>query len=194
MRVADWAAPLAWMGVILWLSSDAGSAERTGRVLVPLLEWLLPGATPLQIDALHGLTRKVAHVTEYAILTALWFRAFVRGRAWPAPAAAWAALGLSVALACADEAHQSFLLMRTGSLADVALDSAGALAAAVVGRLGWRAAAEAATTTLLWAAVVGGGLVLLLDTILGVRSGVLWVTVPAAVLTLIVRRRRGRAP
>ncbi len=190
-RFADWAPPVAWMGVIFWLSTDAGSAQQTSRLLMPVLTWLLPGATPLQLDALHVLTRKAAHVTEYAILAALWFRALVRGHA--APTVAWGALAISVAWAFADEAHQSFVVSRTASLRDVAIDSAGVLAVVLVGRRGWRAAADAATTVLLWTAAVGGVLALVLNVSVGVPSGVLWLTVPAALLTLLVRRRRARA-
>jgi VanZ family protein len=194
VRFAAWVPPIAWMGVVLWLSSDAGSAEQTGRLLAPVLTWLLPGATPLQRDAVHALARKAAHLTEYATLAALWFRALVGGNGWSARAAAWAALAISVALAGTDEAHQSFFVSRTASLGDVALDSTGALAAVLVSRRGWRAAADAATTVLLWTAVAGGVLVLVLNVSIGVPSGVLWLTVPAALLTLIVRRRWPRAP
>src|SRR3989442_11285364 len=144
------------MGVIFWLSTDAGSAQQTSRLLMPVLTWLLPGATPLQLDALHVLTRKAAHVTEYAILAALWFRALVRGHAGSAPTVAWGALAISVAWAFADEAHQSFVISRTASLRDVAIDSAGVLAVVLVGPRGWRGGGGAATTPPLWAPAPGG--------------------------------------
>ena len=68
------------MAVIVVLSSDAGSTEHTAHWIVPLLRLLAPHATPTQLDALHGLVRKAGHFTEYALLAALWYRAFVEGR------------------------------------------------------------------------------------------------------------------
>src|SRR5712691_7353535 len=79
MRPAHWLPPVAWMAVTFWVSTDSGSGEHTSRILLPLLRWLLPWATPEALDAAHLLLRKSAHVTEYAILAALWFRAFRRG-------------------------------------------------------------------------------------------------------------------
>src|SRR5262245_45282128 len=68
-----WLPPLAWMALIWGLSTDAGSAEHTSRFLLPLLKWLLPWASPGQIELAHGLVRKCGHVAEYAVLAALWF-------------------------------------------------------------------------------------------------------------------------
>jgi VanZ family protein len=63
--------------------------------------------------------RKCAHVTEYAILGALLYRAL--GRAAPA----WLA---GVAYAATDELHQHFVAGRHASPVDVAIDAAGVLA------------------------------------------------------------------
>src|SRR3989338_8323759 len=99
---------------VLGLSAGAASAEQTSRVLLTLLRWLLPGAPPEQLAALHGLLRKAGHVAEYATLALLWFRAFRRGRGLAPRASAWLALGASLAWAFVDEWHQSALLARTG--------------------------------------------------------------------------------
>src|SRR3989304_759991 len=71
------------------LGGGAASAEERSRVLLPLLRWLLPGAPPEQLAALHGLLRKAGHVAEYATLALLWFRAFRRGRGLAPRASAW---------------------------------------------------------------------------------------------------------
>ena len=63
------------MAVIMWLSSDAFSAEHTGRVIGLILSWLFPWASAAQLAALHQALRKLAHFAEYAILAALWFLA-----------------------------------------------------------------------------------------------------------------------
>jgi VanZ family protein len=192
MRLAHWLPPVVWMAVIMGLSSDTGSAEHTGRWLLPSLRWLLPWATPGQLEAVHGLARKGAHLTEYAILAALCFRAFVRGRGLAPRVAAWATLALSVGWAFLDEWHQSTLPTRIGSAMDVVIDGAGALAALVVARRGWRAAADVAAAGLLWMGAVGGAAVLAINAVAGVPSGALWLTAPAAALGLLARRRLRR--
>src|SRR5437867_4091744 len=60
MRPTDWLPPVLWMGVIVGLSTDTASAEHTGRLLLPVLRWLLPWATPGQVDTIHGLVRNGA--------------------------------------------------------------------------------------------------------------------------------------
>jgi VanZ family protein len=62
--------------------------------------------------------RKLAHLTEYAILALLLRRA--------TGSAAWA-LVLAVAYAASDEVHQVFVRGRHGSPVDVAIDTVGAL-------------------------------------------------------------------
>ena len=70
MRASVWAAPIAWMALILWLGSDSGSTERTGPLIMPLLRFLFPASSPFQLEAMHSLVRKLGHLTEYAILAA----------------------------------------------------------------------------------------------------------------------------
>ncbi len=76
--------------------------------------------------------RKVAHATEYALLTAGWCWALapVLGRrALPA------AVAIAFLYACSDEFHQTFVDGRNGSPVDVAIDSIGiAIAALLIDR------------------------------------------------------------
>jgi len=195
MRPAYWLPPVVWMGVILWLASDSGSAEHTGRLIIPILRGLFPGASPLQIEALHAATRKLAHAVEYAILAGLWSRAFVAGRGRAPRSAAWRAWAIAAAWAGIDETYQSTLPSRSGSAMDVALDAIGALAGTLLAVYGWRPTADRFARALLWVAAVGGAALVALNLLAGVDSGVLWVTVPAAALALVlVRRRRTSAP
>ncbi len=192
MRPGSWLPPVAWMVVILWLSSDTGSAERTGRIILPVLRFLFPGASLLQLDAMHALVRKGGHFIEYAVLTGLWLRAFVVGRGSARRPAAWRAWAIAVAWAMIDEIHQTTVGSRTGSPIDVTVDAAGALAVALPGGAGWRPTAGVLTRALLWLAA-GGGLVLVAVNVwTGVGSGALWLTVPAAAITLGFLRWRGR--
>ncbi len=79
--------------------------------------------------------RKVAHFSEYAILTALLWRAVrarARARGDRALILAWA---LAVAYAATDEFHQTFVSGRVGTPRDVLIDAAGAaVAVLVIGR------------------------------------------------------------
>jgi VanZ family protein len=188
-RLADWLPPIAWMTVVLSASSAEFSAANTGSLIQSILGWLLPGLHPHHVDVIHGVTRKLAHFTEYAILGALWFRGLARSGVARPPAAAWLALVISVACAVVDETHQSFVPHRTGSARDVLLDSMGALAAIVPARLGWWGAADTATGGLLWVSAVGGLAALALDIAAGASGGLLWVTVPVATVLLVYRRR-----
>jgi VanZ family protein len=185
------------MAVILWLASDSGSTERTGRFLLPALRFVFPGASPLQLDALHGLVRKLAHATEYAILAGLWLRAFVAGDVTSWRTAAWRAGAIAVGWAAIDESFQATVTSRTGSPFDVAIDTAGALVVALPAAFGWRTFADAVTGMLLWTAAVGGAALVALDLVVGVDAGVLWLAVPAAVVVLVLRHRaraRGARP
>ena len=153
----------------------------------------MPGVDDAQIAALHALTRKTAHVTEYAVLAALWFVALTRERGLSRRRAAWVAGLVAVAWAILDELHQATVPSRTASVMDVIFDSTGALAAAVVGRYGGGRALEVTATVFLWVAGAGGALMIAIDLASGVTAGVLWATVPVAAVALALRRSlRGR--
>jgi len=139
-----------WLPVVAWTaftfvgSTDAFSSAKTSRILGPLLRWLFPGLGEPAVDLGVLLIRKAAHVTEYAVLAGLLWRALRRPvRQDPRPWA-WRPAGLAL-LACAlwasaDEFHQSFTVTRTASGWDVLLDTAGAaLGLLLLWRLGaWR--------------------------------------------------------
>ncbi|MBM4442199.1 MAG: VanZ family protein [Candidatus Rokubacteria bacterium] len=130
MRLDLWGPPVAWTAVILWLASDAGSAEQTSRLILPMLRALLPGASPEQLATLHVLLRKAAHFVEYALLAWLWGRALVVGRGIAPRSAAVSAWAMATACAAIDESVQAWHPSRVGSVGDVLIDTAGALAAA----------------------------------------------------------------
>jgi VanZ family protein len=179
-----------WMAVVLTMSSSQMSAENTGSILRPLLAWLLPWLRPPHVDLIHGLVRKTAHLTEYGILAALWYRAFVRGKVMRPAVAGALAWAVSVACAIIDETHQSMLPSRTGTASDVMLDSLGALAAVLLIQIGRWQAVDTLTGVLLWVAVLGGLGALALDLAAGAGGGMLWLTVPAAAGLLVYRWRR----
>jgi VanZ family protein len=129
-----WFPPLGWMALIWVMSSDVGSVEHSARIFVPVMTWLLPWATPDQIALLHALVRKLGHLTEYAILAALWLRGLVGERRLTPATSAWVALAVSVTWAVLDEIHQGAIPSRAASAADVAIDTAGATLALLTAR------------------------------------------------------------
>jgi VanZ family protein len=193
IRLTIWLPPLVWMAAIMWFSTGDFSADNTASVFGPLLRWLMPWATPVQIDAVHALIRKTAHMTEYGILAVLWFIAFTREGRFKARTAAWAAVLIAVGWACLDELHQAMEPSRTASAMDVGYDAAGALLAMVFALAGWRRAVDGLTTALLWTAAAGGAVVIAVNLASGVGSGLLWLTVPIAAAVLVVRWRRAFA-
>jgi VanZ family protein len=131
-----------WLPVLLWTvfifvgSSDLMSAEHTSRFIGPFLRWFVPDITDATVASIQFIVRKCAHLTEYAVLAALIWRA-LRFQLPERTPRTQALLALLAAVTCAafDEFHQSFVPSRTSSPGDVAIDGAGALLGLVVYRL-----------------------------------------------------------
>ena len=124
-----WVPVLIWLGFIFAGSTDAFSAEQTSRFLVPFLRWLDPQISLAAINAIQLTVRKLAHLIEYAILAALFWRALRDGlnlgtKIWILFIVVWFACGI---FAVSDEFHQSFVPSRTASPHDVLIDIYGAL-------------------------------------------------------------------
>ncbi len=75
--------------------------------------------------------RKIAHAGEFAVLAWLVFRALRKHDVSLTIAGAWSVV-VTVVYAASDEYHQTFVPGRNGSLLDVAVDSAGGLAGALI--------------------------------------------------------------
>jgi VanZ family protein len=189
MRVVPFLLPVAWMGFIFWLSTGSFSAEETGGWILPLLKTFFPWASLPQLEFLHWLGRKTAHVMEYAILAWLWHRVFRHTERGGRPGAAF---GLTVVYAITDELHQGWTGSRGASALDVVLDAAGGGAALLSATWGWRRAAERLTGALLWFAAAGGSLLALVMLMAGAPVRWLLVSAPLAWLALWAWRRRLR--
>lgn len=119
-------APLVlWIVVVLGLSTGQGAMSETSRIIRPLLEFLFPAAAPETLSFYHGIIRKCAHFTEYAILGWLACRAFLASATFLRKSPFLFGLGLVILVAIIDETNQSFNPERTGSVWDVLLDIAG---------------------------------------------------------------------
>jgi VanZ family protein len=139
-----WLPALIWLALIFSASSDSHSYEHSSFFVEPFLHWLFPQMPEAQVKEIHHLIRKCAHLTEYAVLALLLWRAVRRPvkndpRPW-----IWAEAGLALAIvflfAASDEFHQIFVSMRTALVSDVFIDTAGGaaglLALWILGR--WR--------------------------------------------------------
>lgn len=128
-RIYRYAPLILWAGLVLFLSTGQASMSNTSRFIRPFLEFLFPNAPVEWIDVYHGYIRKLAHVTEYAIL------AFWAARAFSSSSLEFLrrfwfvfAFVLVLLVALIDETNQSYIASRTGSIYDVALDVSGGLA------------------------------------------------------------------
>lgn len=123
-----WLPCALWMAVIFAMSAMTGKASGAqSGVLAKLLYSLISvfsGA--MEPGDLEFVIRKGAHLSEYALLFLLYFRAlFLTG----CGRHGILAFALTVFYAATDEVHQFFVPGRSASAADVMIDAAGALAA-----------------------------------------------------------------
>jgi len=139
-----WLPILFWMGLIFTASGDTLSFKHSSRIIAPILRWLFPHLANDTVQLIVFLVRKCAHLTEYAVLAWLFWRAMRKPmRNDPRP---WKWNEAFIALACvalyatSDEIHQVFVPARQGSVLDVLIDTSGAalglVAVWAVGR--WR--------------------------------------------------------
>ncbi len=132
------------MAVIYAASSDSHSAVHSSWLVRPLLHFFFPQMPESRVDEINFFTRKCAHLTEYALLAILLWRAF---RHWSKPSPqpwSWRQSGLVLLIvflyAGSDEFHQLFVPTRTAHFTDVLIDTGGgALGLLVVWGIGrWR--------------------------------------------------------
>ena len=122
--------PMVFMMVgIFIVSSDLGSADHTRPVLESIvrrfLPWLAEHMTSSTIDTTDFIIRKIAHVTEYTILSLLVSRSIgivpkshIRQRIIPTV--------ITSLYAFSDEFHQSYVPSRGATYTDVMWDTLGA--------------------------------------------------------------------
>jgi VanZ family protein len=125
-----------WLPVLLWAvvmasaSGDTKSVQHSSRIIEPLVRWLFPDISDRAVQTAVLVSRKGAHLTEYAIFALILWRALQATAKHPAPG--WPrrlALGAwfgAVGFAVTDELHQVFVPGRQGSPWDVLIDSVGA--------------------------------------------------------------------
>lgn len=104
-KSAHWIAIIAWAGIIFYLSHQPG------------LKSSLP-------DFWDFIFRKIAHISEYAVLTFLLIKTFIHYNITNKKAIVLAAV-ISICCAIGDEYHQTFISGRSGCVQDILIDSVG---------------------------------------------------------------------
>ena len=124
-----WLPLLVWMCVIFTASSDADSARHSSIYFEPLMRWLFPSMSQAHIEQLHYAFRKCCHMTEFAVLAVLMWRAIRQPQRNDRRNWRWDEAGLALSLvflyAASDELHQVFIPSRTGQISDVVVDVLG---------------------------------------------------------------------
>ena len=118
------------MSVIFSASSDSHSTQHSSRIIEPLVRWFFPHISAQVLYRIDFVVRKIAHLSEYAVLAILSWRAFRKparndSRPWTWGPAAKALLFVAL-YAASDEWHQSFVPNRQASIVDVMIDTVGA--------------------------------------------------------------------
>lgn len=129
MLLKYWLPPLVWLAVIFSASSDTKSYEHTSRFFEPFLHWLFPQMPQARVELIHHLVRKTGHLTEFALLALLLWRAIRQPQKNDSRPWRWDEAGLSLSIvflyAASDEFHQIFVALRTALVSDVIIDTTG---------------------------------------------------------------------
>lgn len=119
---------IIWLCIISYASTNQFSHDNTSRFIRPFLKWIFSTQPEEFIDNIHHYIRKLAHFSEYAILSFFICRAFYSSykkflsNNW----IFWSSFCIII-FALLDEYHQSFEESRTSSFTDSLIDIAGGL-------------------------------------------------------------------
>ena len=120
---------LIWMTVIFTASGDSQSFGHSSRILRPILHWLFPHMSEDELFHVVTVFRKIAHITEYAVMAFLFWRALRKPTKDDTRPWSWKHAGLAVLFvalyAASDECHQIFVPTRYASPVDVMIDTCG---------------------------------------------------------------------
>jgi VanZ family protein len=120
--------PVGLMMAILFVAStDLGRTENSSWLIRAVAEFFLGEVSDATFATLVFLVRKSGHLTGYAVLGALVFRARSGRRSEATNFSSCVfAVAFAALYAMADEYHQSFNPHRSGQWSDVAIDTVGA--------------------------------------------------------------------
>jgi len=128
-RSKYWIPAIAVAIMISIFSTRYFTGEQTARVIIPVLHWFFPSASPHLLHLMHVGIRKLAHVAEFGLFSITVFHGIRAERSGWQLNWALATLFIAVAYAGLDEWHQTFVPLRHATPRDVAIDTIGALLA-----------------------------------------------------------------
>jgi VanZ family protein len=125
-RAFVWLLPLGWAAVMFWMSTERFGVSESRPVFARLLNFVHISLSPATFRTVHTVVRKLAHLTEYAVLVVLLYRAFEgQDRLMWRAQSAWWCLALGALYSFTDEFHQIFVNGRGASLIDCGIDIMG---------------------------------------------------------------------
>lgn len=110
---------IAWIYVVLWSA-------------VIFFFSSIPHLKIEQLGVLDFILRKLAHVTEYMILSVLYYRAFVISTRLESKRVIFYSIILSILYAVSDEFHQHFVPGRCFMVSDIIIDTVGVITGIVL--------------------------------------------------------------
>jgi len=118
---------VTWGLLIFYLSTGSFGGSLSTQLLKQIIDILHLAVSHETFVALHFLFRKLAHLTEYAIFSLLFYQCFGDARevGWRTRRAVWSVVGAAL-YSLTDELHQSIVPGRTASWMDCGVDTAGA--------------------------------------------------------------------
>lgn len=125
-KIISWMLVAGWMGLIFYLSHQTGegSGSLSGSITERIIAFLR--LDNVDIDFLHFLVRKGAHLFSYFVLGILLVNTF-RMSGMVAGKYYYLSLAICVIYGMTDELHQLLVPGRSGQVRDVLIDSVGAL-------------------------------------------------------------------
>lgn len=120
-----------WVVLVLYASTSAGSARRTGGAMSPFLVWIFPDLTLEGQEMINVGIRKAAHVVQFLVLALLLWRAVRMRPALPVARREvfWWIFWVSLVFALASEGIQITSPHRGASWWDVVINLSGSLLA-----------------------------------------------------------------
>ena len=123
---------VVWMAVIFRFSAQTGNSSGSlsldicKSIVLVFNEGISSDNLLAHAQALQYPIRKLAHFSEYAFLCLTWIYGFTKNE-YPLNEVLMLSVAISIGWAGLDEFHQAFVPGRAPAVADVLIDSAGAL-------------------------------------------------------------------
>ena len=125
-----WMLVVVWMGVIFFFSSKtSGSSDQQSYSVIEIINQVFSNVglkIQLAAENWNFVIRKLAHMSEYAVLSALLYMAFLSSVLSKKKVTVYSLL-VCIIYAVTDEIHQIFIDGRTGKISDVGVDVIGGL-------------------------------------------------------------------